>query len=541
MTEHTAVDGDDPKSPPRSVRWSFGMTVAEVMALPQMASSHVLAGSGGVRRTVERLNMMEVPDVLPWVRPGELLVTSGYPLRDLSEDDFVGLVQQLAARGLAGLCLKLGRFVPALPSCVVATADEAGFTVVSMPTSLSFTDLLGAVLTEQLDRQEAALRDSDEIDRHLLTSLLQGGSHREIASVLADWVDADISIVDGDGTVLAPIPSPGRASIDVAGLPRSDTDVVATDGRRVAACIRRHGAIDGFLLAEGRRGPLGPGQLLAVRRAAPVAALAFARAREIAAVEARYRGDFLRSVLTDSVSAGLDIPGHARILGWDLERDAIIGVAEAPASAADLPEAIGRVARLVERELSSRWPGCVVHGFAAELVLVLPEVDRVDLAAALREVRAHLPVHDRGFHLGISRVVTAPDALPEAYRQAREALQVSLRSEPAADLVTFDEIGLARMVAVMTESNLAASVVADTLGPLLAERNGAELLLTLETFLGTNCNIASTARALHFHYNTVRYRVARLQALLGDFVGDAERRAELLTACRLKRALDRSK
>jgi purine catabolism regulator len=169
----------------------------------------------------------------------------------------------------------------------------------------------------------------------------------------------------------------------------------------------------------------------------------------------------------------------------------------------------------------------------------VPEVPHAELLAALRTVRAHLPSAERDFHLGTSRVVDGHQRLPEAYRQAREALQVSLRSEPAPEVVAFDDIGLARMVAVMTESELAAEVVSDALGPLLVERNGEELLLTLETFLGTNCNIAATARALHFHYNTVRYRTARLATLLGPFVEDAERRAELLTACRLRRALHR--
>jgi purine catabolism regulator len=29
---------------------------------------------------VRSINVMEVPDVLPWVRPGQLLLTTGFPL-----------------------------------------------------------------------------------------------------------------------------------------------------------------------------------------------------------------------------------------------------------------------------------------------------------------------------------------------------------------------------------------------------------------------------------------------------------------------------
>ena len=48
------------------------MSVAEVLELGELATARVLAGTSGLQRLVERLNMMEVPDVLPWVRPAAL-------------------------------------------------------------------------------------------------------------------------------------------------------------------------------------------------------------------------------------------------------------------------------------------------------------------------------------------------------------------------------------------------------------------------------------------------------------------------------------
>jgi len=366
-----------------------------------------------------------------------------------------------------------------------------------------------------------------------------------MATVLADWIDADVTIADADGGVRAHSggdrhDSARRAArIDVTALPQTQTDLLATAGDLTAVCIRRGATVDGYLVVRSRGGPLKPGQLLAVRRAAPVVALAFARAGEIAAVEARYRGDFLRAALSGTTSAGIDVAEHAQMFGWDLQRELVLGVAEMPASGADPREASARVARALERELGSRWSGAVVHDFASEVVIVLPAPPRDDVQAALRAVRAHLPTSDRAFHLGVSRVIDGPSRLPDAYRQAREALQISVRAEQPPEMMAFDDIGLARLVAVMRESDVATAVVNDALGPLLAERNGEQLLTTLETFLGANCNIATTARELHFHYNTVRYRISRIEALLGKFVDDAERRAELLTACRLRHALRR--
>ena len=52
---------------------------------------------------------MEVPDVADWLKSGELILTTGYAIKD-KPDMQVKLVEQLAKVEGAGIIIKLNRF-----------------------------------------------------------------------------------------------------------------------------------------------------------------------------------------------------------------------------------------------------------------------------------------------------------------------------------------------------------------------------------------------------------------------------------------------
>lgn len=61
---------------------TYGLSVGEVLGVSTLNGARLIAGRSGLERVVQRLNVMEVPDILSWVKPNELLLTTGYPLRN---------------------------------------------------------------------------------------------------------------------------------------------------------------------------------------------------------------------------------------------------------------------------------------------------------------------------------------------------------------------------------------------------------------------------------------------------------------------------
>jgi PucR family transcriptional regulator, purine catabolism regulatory protein len=84
------------------------LTLREAMkTIEPLSRSHIVAGETGIDKNIQFVNVMEVPDILEWVRPGELLVTTLYPLRD-NIAAIEGLIPKLSERGLVGLAVTMG-------------------------------------------------------------------------------------------------------------------------------------------------------------------------------------------------------------------------------------------------------------------------------------------------------------------------------------------------------------------------------------------------------------------------------------------------
>src|SRR6187399_380276 len=136
------------------------VTVADVLRLPMFSDVVVVAGRSGLDRLVARANIMEVPDILPWVKPDELLLTTGYPLRDVPQG-LASLVGALDEAGVSALGVKLRRYLQELPADMLSEADRRGFPVLLLPDGIAFDDLLSAVMGVVLNRQSTVLERSD--------------------------------------------------------------------------------------------------------------------------------------------------------------------------------------------------------------------------------------------------------------------------------------------------------------------------------------------------------------------------------------------
>jgi purine catabolism regulator len=506
-----------------------GLTVREMLGQDAMRGTRIIAGADGLDRVVRRLNVMTVPNIVRWTKQDEFLLTTGYPL-PREPGEFGRLIEQLAAKGLAGLGVKLDEYLADVPADAVELADRTAFPIVVIPPTSPLDDVLSQTFETIVNRQAAALARRQQIHDAFLRVALTGGGLARLSGELAEILPgADVVICDPAGYPLAATTRsavPVSADWLVAGV-HKDTET----GTQWAAAVIRAGEMrHGWVLAVG--GPQGlPGTAgVAVEQAALVAALEITRDLAVLAVEQQFASNALHDLVTGTAGNLEQALERADRFGWNLRRPLTVLVARQcgeAGSEAERPQeghpreaAALRAVELWTRAVRDRDRAAAVAGFATELVAV---VGVTDAAALARKIHADLTASTgRAYSVGVSQVGAGAQDIPRRYEEARVALQVGQRLNGRGAVTNFAGLGLYRLISNVSQAELRA-FVHDTLGPVLdlPEPARSDLLKSLAVLSSTRFNVAESARLLHYHYNTMRYRVTKLERMLGEFADDA--------------------
>ena len=511
------------------------LTVREMLGEDAMRGARIIAGASGLDRVVTCLNVMTVPNIVQWTKRDEFLLTTGYPL-PRQPGEFCQLIEQLTANGLAGLGVKLDEYLAEVPQEAVDLADRAAFPIVVIPAAQPLDDVLSQTFETIVNRQAAALARRQQIHEAFVGVALAGGGLARLSDELADVLPgADVVICDPTGYPLAATTRSGpqaQSFRDPGGLVNNawlvpgvhadaDTGVSWAAGV-IRAGDLRHGFVLAVAGAQGLPGVAG----LAVEQAALVAALQITRDLAVLAVEQQFASNALHDLVTGTAADMDQALARAVRFGWDLQRPLAVLVArqcgaERGEEASRPQEASAlRAVELWTRAIRDRDKNAAVAGFATELVAV---VGMPDAAALARKVHADMAAATgRDYSVGVSQVAAGPQDIPRLYEEARVALQVGVRLSGGGAVTSFAGLGLYRLISNVSQAELRA-FVHDTLGPVLdlPEPARADLLKSLVVLSSTGFNVAESARILHYHYNTMRYRVTKLERMLGEFTCDA--------------------
>ena len=498
------------------------LTLREILKTPSFHGTEVIAGASGLDRVVASVNVMENPDIIPWVKQGELLITVGYALQG-SDTDLATLVERLDDREVAAFGIKLGPYLADIDDDVRDTARRRGFPILALPGSVSFDDLIADVYGARDSLLLGGIERRRDREQELMNVALEGGGPAEVAARLAGLAACEVVVLGQGNEVVAHF---------LADDPVAPGDLPALVGRfdeALNAPIVFGSTYVGQLYVFPSSDPqvtVSPGL---VPVSAKIMALAASREIAVASVDRQFRAEFLERVLLDRLDRS-EVDRRCQALDWRVAFPAsVVILSPVGLDAAPLLE---RTLAMLDWSLRARGlhaPHAVVNGDVVAIVAGRPGAAPEELAtAAAREVIARSS--PGSWAAGVSAPVADPTGFRIAWDQAAIAARVTRKVHGVGDVGRFSDLGIYRLLSDVDPDALrgfAREVLGDLYEPYGV---AAELRRTLAVLLDSNMNVAAAARELHYHYNSIRYRVAQLEELLGPFVSNPTRRLELHVA-----------
>ncbi|MDD7968118.1 PucR family transcriptional regulator [Actinomycetospora lemnae] len=436
---------------------------------------------------------------------------------------------------------------------------------------------------------ETALAREYRFQHQLSEALVADVPEQGIAEVLQEHLGLGVAVEDPFGHVLARGRADGQAPC--SRLTRAQRDRLVDAARRMTGPVRvrdqlaslavSRGTVLGVVVVLDPQGTLEPpdktpeldarpgspraGALHAIGLATGALTLHLLHRRHLARTELRLRHDLVETVLLECDQDGLEAEvdrrvGQASALGHDLTGPhRVLAVRPRHGHWPD-GQAVGDLVEQAARSLDMPYLG-TLRGQTAILVCGTPGAwlgdgsptapwsGRPATGSGVGATGSHEPrsgsawqaVHDAFTHVlqdapavGVGSYVDRPEHLPRSYREAMQALTVRTRQADPRGLLTFEDLGLYRLLATPEGRREAGAFVEDWIGSLLAydaERQ-ADLVHTLGVYLDHGGNYDATAAALHIHRSTLRYRLQRIRELSGHDLTHTDTRLNLHVAVR---------
>jgi PucR family transcriptional regulator, purine catabolism regulatory protein len=438
-------------------------------------------------RPVRGAAVVEVPDPSRWIVPGWVLLTAGVRLEGLPDDELRALVAECDEARIAAIAFGIGPVFDELPQPLLDEGDRRGFPILAVPTDTPFMEVVRFVDGAIMGADAPLFRRLSSLQRFVVDALRDPEPEAAVVERLARFLDASVAILTPAGE---PEIAQGNAPVAalwhvVEGLGPALHEAEADGWHAVVAPLA--GSVGDaprwLLLASPRAGFIGTLAKRAAETTAPLL-VAMERLRAVAVEQEKaVRGALLDELLVGGDAA--ELAARAAAFGLDFAEPARIVLAHGDTAVLrhELDEALAGLPHLV-----SEHAGCAV-------ALVQAPLERLEGAV--------------GLCTGIGRPVRDVGAVRESLRDAELALE---RATSEKTVVAFEHFDLGTLLLSEASPERLEPKVAELVAVL---REHPPLHEALVAYFDHDLDVTAAAAELHLHPNSLRYRLTRIEEVLG--------------------------
>ncbi|MEQ2527299.1 PucR family transcriptional regulator [Bacillaceae bacterium CLA-AA-H227] len=500
----------------------------EILNLPELQSAILHAGRNGLGRNIRWVHVIDHDDVGYFLEGGELLLTCGqiWP-EDLNDQSRI--LNMFLAHQIAGIIFATGRYLNECPHTVLQFGEKYAIPILEVPFEVPFVKVTRKIHQEILKRQFQKEESVSQIPSELQQQFKAAPSLKEIADALSHNYRCPILITDSANQIIIQSISANSKSINLAKmtttlssnihhlLPQNNAPIIRIPneqqefiGLPIQDESEYHGTI--WLYCETQK--ITQSKIRTVQHTLPLLKELILLEKDKVAKTRQFQAELLELILDNPKIASVLIHEKINQLGIHAQSNWFSGYITS-ANELDSTKCELLYTQCKNWVVTSTYISGFFERFEGKILFVLTfDGDFALIKEELMILQKELYDHFHAFLL-IGGVKTNPFLLKDSYQEAVQLHTLVHLSDPNEELFYADRYRREIMLYGSFDP-LKASTLRNLILPKeFYTEQGKIFYETLRCLNRNQYNRELSAKQLHIHRNTLRYRIDRIEQLLG--------------------------
>lgn len=548
------------------------MKMSELLNIPIFSHAKVIAGFNGIERTVQTVNMMDAPDIVNFLKPHELLITTAYIIHD-HPGELVKLVNYMANHNCSGLAIKTRRYIQDIPIEVIELANQVNLPIIELSNHHTLGEIANESLRYILKRQAKELQFAIQTHREFTKLVHRGEQLSKLINRLSNILVKPILLINHMNTTIVETHHFRGNNMKMLAMQivqhLEDNNFKGND-QSFCFSIFSPESLKGqlvyffpietylkksYLVILGLDFPIDTYTLLSVEQVTNVVSFELLKQQALSEKNLHIKNNFFKSLLDGDIPEQ-EILKHGKQYG--LKKDHYYHIVTCKVDDGNKNSSSSlffsntfqsdsfhfRIFEHLQTKLSKIKDECIVFINKDIFVILLAfnrtqkQTDQQLLQVVQSLQQEMIEQVNIQISFGISSTQDNLQNLQKGYLHAMDALETGFKTGKSPFIQIYHTKDITELLQMIPTENLSEFYV-NTLKSLAftTNKDSLSLIHTLSTFLDNHCQIADTAKQLFVHRNTVIYRIEKCEGILGISTKQPEETLKLRIALLIREVI----
>lgn len=500
------------------------LQIADILDNTHFKKAQLIAGFKGLNNGIKWVHVLEVTNAQKLLKGHELILTTGVSFNK-KKAEFHQFVQGLIEANCSGLCIEYGDYIQSVPEEIIALANQHQFPIIVFHEEVRFVEITQDLHTLIINHQYSKMSQLENYSQILNKETLYTQNADQLLKILYNFLQIQIIFeVEGQETIFYPnMPKKQRELL----LEKKTSVDTSSQFTIYPIYLFEHNYGEITLHSENRE--ITEFEILILDRT--VTALAQVLLRNLYVDEKKGMEDakWLEEWLEGAHSE--EEVKQFMLSEWPnfKLKESTVLVISLPRNEKNkqLDHTYFKLYCHAAFDKKGFYPFMIQKKYSLILIL-LNRQDGNSMKERLQECIQKLEESEllMGQEFAVGKFVKDLTKIHESYQTALDTLYISRNIETSSYF--YDELYVFHLIYKMQKHTNLEEMIQDYLLPLMEfdEKQGGELLETLEVYLQSNGSKQETAKRLFIVRQTLYHRLRKIESLIGkDFMNGQNRLA----------------